>query len=534
VTESLDLLFIHVPKSSSYYPPYGEYMTVNLLPMGTWSLADLAQQRGYRTEILHLGLEWIEGGDFSPLPFLREKKARVAAIPLHWHAQSYDVMRVAREIKRDHPSIPVVLGGYTASLFHREILSGFPQIDAVVRGDAEIPLPALMEAVDGRRRWGEVPNLTWRDGAEIRENPLSYWARGEDLEAGAYVNAGLLKRHDAYMRHMGLPFIWAKGLSKEENRRRFHLGYPIFPLSVGRGCTGDCTWCGGGARAQYVVNGRRGVVFRSPEKVADTVAEAREAGYDMIHIAFDPGREGEQYYRGLFPLLEQRQVKMRCYFESFSLPSDAFLQAFRRTFIPDGSRIALSPESGDERVRHRNKTFSYSNEALMRAMAAAQGLGIQVDVFFAMGIPGEQYSDLAATAALRREIRRRFKNTGRIWTSPISLEPASPWHMDPEAFGIVATRRAFVDFYRASGPEGGGLGYYIPDYLGDGVRLDARAFESTLRDAKCREHCSFHPRPGRSSRPFWGRMFCRYMRWRLRGGYQRALSNEKGRAGAAE
>ncbi len=53
--ESIDILFIHVPKFSGYYRPYGKYMTVNLLPMGTWVLADLVQRKGYKTKMLHLG-----------------------------------------------------------------------------------------------------------------------------------------------------------------------------------------------------------------------------------------------------------------------------------------------------------------------------------------------------------------------------------------------------------------------------------------------------------------------------------------------
>ncbi len=55
--ESIDILFIHVPKFSGYYHAYGKYMTVNLIPMGTWALADQVDKKGYKTKILHLGLE---------------------------------------------------------------------------------------------------------------------------------------------------------------------------------------------------------------------------------------------------------------------------------------------------------------------------------------------------------------------------------------------------------------------------------------------------------------------------------------------
>ncbi len=515
--DCLDVLFIHVPKFSSYYRPYGEYMTVNLIPMGTLALADLAHRSGYRTEILHLGLEWIERRTFSPLGYLKGREVKVAAIPLHFHPQSYDVMRIAGELKERKKETFILLGGHTASLFHEEILLNFPQVDAIIRGDAEIPLLSLMEALKEKGGFEKVPNLTWRKGGEIRVNPLSYVASEADLDRSSYINLSLLHHKETYIHSMGMPFVWAKGLSKEENRRRFHLGSPIFPLNIGRGCYGNCTWCGGGNLAQEIVNGRKGVTFRSPEAVADSMAQAMEMGYEMFNIAFDPGKEGERYYRELFPLLRKKNLRIKVYFESFSLPSETFLDDFARTFTLEGSILALSPESGDEGIRQKNKTFSYSNDALMKAISSAERLGIRVDVFFSMGLPGEKDVDLLKTASLRREIKRRFKKIGRIWSGPIPLEPGSPWHLHPEDFGIISTKRSFLDFYHGSSPGGGGLGYFIPNYKRDGKELDEKGFETLLREAKCRAFCSLHPNPTKASDPFWGRLFCRYLSWRSGG-----------------
>ena len=517
--ETLDLLIIHVPKFYSYYRPFGEYMTVNLLSKGTLSLADLAAQKGWKTAILHMGLEWIEKKSTSPLSYLEGKETKVVALPLHWNHQSYDIMRVAGEIKQNRPNTYLILGGYTASLFHREIMTSYSQIDAIIRGDAEIPLIELMKVVNEKRGWESIPNLTWREDGEIRENPLTYVASEDDLDRSSYTNLSLLHRRETYLHYIGMPFVWAKGLSKEENRKYFHLGPSIFSLNIGRGCLGNCTWCGGGMEAQRVVNGRNGVVFRSPEAVAGSVAEAVEMGYEMIHIAFDPGKEGEKYYQDLFPLLRKKGLHVKSYFESFSLPSERFLQSFAETFIREGSVIALSPESGDEKIRRQNKTFSYSNDELMRTISQIEKLGIKVDIFFSMGIPGEKYSDLAKTADLRRKLTKRFKNIGRIWSAPISLEPASPWHLHPEEFGIVSTKQSFADFYHKSSPKGGGIGYYIPNYMGDGVDLNEKSFDMILRKAKCQDFCSLHPNPIKTSNPFWGRLFCRYMSWRLRGSH---------------
>jgi len=515
--DSLNLLFVHAPRFSSHYRPYGPYMTINLLPMGTFALADLAAKNGYTTEILHLGLEWIKTGRFSPADHLKNKKVQVAALPLHWHQQSYDALETAKLIKQEQPDVFLVLGGATASFFHREILSSFPQVDAIIRGDAEEPLLALMRAVTAGGNLADVPNLAWRDNGELRENTVSYVAGPDDLERATYTNLHLLKDHQSYIRYMGMPFVWAKNLSPQENKKHFHLGYPIFFLNIGRGCSGNCTWCGGGARAQRMVSGRTGVVFRLPEKVADSASEAAALGYEMIHIAFDPFKDTDDYYRELFSIMRQRRLRLRCYFESFSLPSAQFLKEFAGTFILQDSVVAISPETGDEKVRDMNRSFSFSNSELKAAVAASEKLGIKIDLFFAMGIPGEKYSGLAKTAALRKDMQKKFTNIGRVWTSPISLEPAAPWQCAPVDFGIVSTRQSFDDYYRASAPGGGGPGYYIPDYAGDGQRIDAAGFAELLRKARCRSHCSLHRNPAKAGTPLGGRMYCLYMQWKTRG-----------------
>lgn len=513
----VDLLIIHVPKFRSHYKPFGEYMTVNLFPMGTWALADLVERAGFTVKMLHLGIEWLQTGVFSPVRFLQATPARVVAIPLHWHQQAYNVLQAAEEVKQTCPDAFVLSGGYTASFFHEELLSLCRYFDGVIRGDAEKPLPSLMRAVTYQSDRHHVPNLTWRSGKKIIENRLTYTASEKDLDHSSYANTALLDQNRLYQKYFGIPFVWSKKFSVDQNRRHFHFGPPIFPLNIGRGCTGNCTWCGGGAKAQLLVNGRRGIVFRDPEKVADTAQEALACGYEMLHIAFDPGKEGERYFRSLFPIFRQRNLHASCYFESFSIPSDRLLAEFAATFDCKASVVAISPESGNESVRHRNRSFSYSNQDLMKSISAAQQSGIRVDLFFSMGIPFETKADLQATAAMRRYTRKRFKNIRRMWTSPIAMEPASPWYTDPAGFGVTLTRKTFADYVEASSPQGKGLGYHIPAYAGNGQWLDGRGFERLLRTEKCQRHCSFHPNPQKSSRPFMGRIYCRYMQLKTGG-----------------
>jgi len=175
--EKIDFLFVHVPKKSSFYKPLNEFMNITFMPMGILAMSDYLCRNGFASQIVHLGVEWIEDHNFSLIEWLKDKQVKVIGMPIHWHYQSYDTIEVAKKIKERYPHIFIVLGGFTASFFAKEILENFSCIDAVVRGDGEKPVVALMkEITGGATNLASVPNLSWRNAQAIVENPLSYVA----------------------------------------------------------------------------------------------------------------------------------------------------------------------------------------------------------------------------------------------------------------------------------------------------------------------------------------------------------------------
>ena len=78
--ERVDCLFLHVPKFVNYYRPIHQFIWINFLPMGLLGLADLLQRQGVSTQIVHLGVEWIEDHHFSIIEYIRKKNPRIVAI----------------------------------------------------------------------------------------------------------------------------------------------------------------------------------------------------------------------------------------------------------------------------------------------------------------------------------------------------------------------------------------------------------------------------------------------------------------------
>ena len=75
--ESVDVLFLHIPKLNNYYRPIDQFIWINFLPMGLLGLADSMHREGIPTEVVHLGVEWIEDPHFSIIDYIRRKNPQI-------------------------------------------------------------------------------------------------------------------------------------------------------------------------------------------------------------------------------------------------------------------------------------------------------------------------------------------------------------------------------------------------------------------------------------------------------------------------
>lgn len=510
----LNCLFVHSPKMNNYYKPLGDFIWINFMPMGVLAMADWLDRHGHPSRIVHCGIEWIEDHNFLIADYVAARKPLVVALTLHWHQQCYDAIENARQIKAAVPDCFLVFGGFTASYFHEDILKDYDFVDGVVRGDGEIPMLELVKCVAAGDREGlrDVPNLAWRGNGEVVVNPISYVGTRKLVDQLQFANMPLLEHYETYVRQIGLPFIYAKNESKEANFKKYTIRSPLYPLCVGRGCPVDCTYCGGSYRSQQLISNRRHYFYRSYDAVIDTIAQARKYGYETMHTCYDPEPRQQKYYARLWRELRARGIQTEWFFECNALPSREMIDEFALTFPSAKSVIAISPESGSERVRKANRGFFFTNEELMSTLEYIDDKGITMEIFFTYGIPFETEADLWETIRLRRAIARRFKHIQGMRALSIELEPGAPWQMAPEAHGVRTSLQTFRDFYEAHRDASQGtytrLGYYVPNYFAD-RDVDEKTFAERLQAIKCKHFCFIHPNPRRYGKPWQGRMLCR-------------------------
>jgi radical SAM superfamily enzyme YgiQ (UPF0313 family) len=426
-------LLLHLPKT------VGTRNEIMALPMGLLSLAGTLRDRGHAAGIVHAGLMAENPADFDPVAFTLRRRVHAVFLDLHWTRQARPVIDFARALKRARPRVRVVLGGFTASFFAEELIADFPEIDAVVRGDGEVPIAALADRLaHDDPDWSAVPNLVYRRDGRTTANPAVFAVDPAFAERLDHACFELLARREDYL---GRCLYADFDTATSAGARHRYAG--AFYYNPGKGCPFRCTACGGTWWARTLVRAPRRFFLFSAEKAARDVLKAHALGATTWRVSFDPLRSRDHYLE-IFARLRAAGVRMRLVFDCSPLPDARFLDAAARTFTAD-SVIVLSAECGSERVRRLNRSPYFGNASLLRAVAAIGRAGLQAHVFLSAGLPGETRRDVAATAALIRALRRH--DHAGVTVCAMELDPGSRMFLDPERFGVRLRLRSFRDYY---------------------------------------------------------------------------------------
>ena len=186
-----DLLLLHAPsvydfrKKSILYGPVSDLVpstpVFEMYPIGLTTIAEYLERHGFRVRIINLALHMLQNPRFDVEKYVRRSNPRAFGIDLHWLPHAHGALEVARLVKTAHPHTPLMMGGLSATYFHRELIAR-PEVDYIVRGDStEEPVLQLMRHICREERDGappaleDIPNLTWKDAAgQIHINPLTY------------------------------------------------------------------------------------------------------------------------------------------------------------------------------------------------------------------------------------------------------------------------------------------------------------------------------------------------------------------------
>ncbi len=393
----------------------------------------------------------LEGDPIAALDrSIRETGARVLGVTVMPGPQLCDAVPVCIALKRIHPRLTIVWGGYFPTEHHEACLRA-EHVDYVVRGHGETVFRELLGRLARGDDPADLPGLAFRrpqDG-EIVANPLPPIPHPDRLPDFPYARIDVSR------------YI-----------RRTFMGARTLPHHSSYGCPFFCNFCA-------VVNMVEGRWLS--QSAARTAAVARR-------LVERWGADAVEFYDNNFFVHEARTAEFAERVMDLSIAwwgearIDTLLKYSDRTWalLRDGGlrMVFLGAESGsDETLKRMNKGGTATAEKTLEIAAKTRRYGIIPEFSFVLGNPPDAEGDTIRTIEFIRKVKRinpaseiimymytpvplsgemyrearargfRFPETLEEWVSPVWQEfaqrrsVAMPWLADP-------LRRRVRDFER--------------------------------------------------------------------------------------
>jgi B12-binding domain/radical SAM domain protein len=394
-----------------------------MYPIGLTSIAAYLEANHYNVPIVNVAYRMLRDRNYDVRAHLARMKAPVFGIDLHWLPHAHGAIGLAELVKQVHPDAKVLLGGLSASYFHAELIEN-PAVDFILRGDStEEPCRQLLQALRENTDLAHVQNLTWKhlDGKAVF-NSVSFVPADLDwIDVPAYD-------------HLWHAVFKYRSLADLVPYAEW-LRYPSTMVLNARGCTYDCSICGGSRSGYQIVAGRRQAAFRSPEKLIGDMRLIAGFSRAPIFMVHDPRVGGVRRAHRIFELLKAAKIRNELTIEVFYPAGPDFFARVQESTRSWSLEITL--ESPDSEIRKINGKFPCSNEKVEATIAAALSHGChKLDLFFMVGLPRQTRQDALATVDYCRYLVDRFGGDKRLqfYVAPLGpfLDPGSRAFERPE------------------------------------------------------------------------------------------------------
>lgn len=443
-----DLILLHAPsvydfrQKSILYGPMSDLVPSSpifeMYPIGFLTMANYLEKRGLSVRIINIAYMMMADKKFDAEKFICKLEPSAFGIDLHWLPHCQGSTELAKIVKKYHPEIPVIFGGFSSSFFYKELIE-FEQVDFIIRGDsAEEPLYQLVKTLKTKEgNFKEIPNLVWKEQGRSVANPIK--CISTDLNEIDFDYRIMFRQVMRYKDLKGLvPF---KGWLK----------YPVTTIPIVRGCTRNCSGCGGSRFAFKVFGCRRKPAFRDPEKLVDEILVMQKYINAPVFILGDIMQGGKNYLEAFFKSAKRLRRDIQIFFEFFEPPPKWFYDEINKIFY--NVCYEISPDSHDENIRLKMGK-SFTNRELLDSIKYSLKSGAKrYDLYFMTGLPLQTKKSILDTVKFCEEFYKEINWDKRFmpFISPMApfIDPASRAFMNPDEFGYTLTRKTLKDHIEA-------------------------------------------------------------------------------------
>ena len=274
-----------------------------------------------------------------------------------------------REVHERLPEVRIVLGGYHATFAAEAILKEYGFIDFIIKGEAELAFPRLLDRIERMERPTDVEGISFLGKGEVFSNPISLV---EDLDALPFPDRGLLQAVEYGYSHEGIKLTTGK----------------FTTISTSRGCPFKCTYC---SCAAFSLRKWRP---RSAENVVAELEMLHQQGFKNVVIVDDNFTHNVKRAERICELIRERRIKMRYYCEG--RVDSASRELMRKMKKAGFDVIYFGAESAsDQTLDYYKKRIT--PEMTSKAIESAKAAGMLVITSYIVGAPLETKEDVKKT-----------------------------------------------------------------------------------------------------------------------------------------
>lgn len=298
---------------------------------------------------------------------LEDFQPDIVGISALFNSSSGYIQRLVRVAKDFDPDILTIAGGGLPSAAYKLMLETCPDLDAICKGEGELPLKALIDSDD----------------------PMQVIANHRSWIDRAAVDRGKMPAHDFLDNLDDIPPMNYSIIDLDNyNQRGIDKRYTDQPkremaIHTSRGCPFLCVFC-----SNPSLHGRK-VRFMSVERVvADAKRMRDEFGMTVLMLEDDHFFHDRDRARRL--LKELATLGIRCEFPNGAAVYAIDDEMARLLAAAGVSAVALAVESGSDHVLNNIIKKPLKKKLIKPAVEALRKHGVRSHVFIVTGLPGEQ------------------------------------------------------------------------------------------------------------------------------------------------
>jgi radical SAM superfamily enzyme YgiQ (UPF0313 family) len=304
-----------------------------------------------------------------------------------------NTIRLAEEVKRACPGIVIVVGGPHATSCPEAFFTGGSCVDFVVRGEGEITMARLVDAVAGGNGAKDLPGVSFRDGDRVRSNPPPPFIEDlDDLPLPAY--------------HL-VPMERYFELVRDGYPSRFMFEYPGSDREVSmitsRGCPFHCVFCG-----NHIHMGRRWRFNSVPWVIEHMGFLISRYGVRHFHLEDDNVTLNTRRFGNLLDAIQSKGWGI-----TWDTPNGIRLDGLTPELMGKIKRsnctyLEFGIESGRQETLDRILKKGVKLEEAESAVRLCKELGVDAHAFFVVGFPGETRECIEQTFSFAKKLLWRY------------------------------------------------------------------------------------------------------------------------------